>query len=71
LRKLTEHKERVQLRRSQVIELNAEGRTQREIATILHVSHGIINSDLAVLRRQAKNNIKTYVEDYLPLEHQS
>jgi transposase len=50
LRKLTEHKERVQLRRSRVIELNAEGRTQREIATILHVSHGIINSDLAVLR---------------------
>jgi hypothetical protein len=71
LRKLTEHKEKVLLRRSRVIELNSEGRSQREIATILNASHGIINSDLAVLRRQARINIKTYVEDQLPMEHQS
>jgi DNA-binding CsgD family transcriptional regulator len=71
LRKLSEHKEKVQLRRSRVTELNAEGRSQREIATILHVSHGIINSDLAVLRRQARINIRTYVDQQLPFEHQS
>jgi hypothetical protein len=65
------HKEKVQLRRSRVIELNAEGHSQRQIAAELHVSQGIINSDLAVLRRQARTNIKTYVEDQLPFEHQS
>ena len=71
LRKLSEAKERVFLRRSRSVELNAKGKSQQARADTLHVAASTVNSDLQVLRRQARTNIQTYVEHQLPFEHNS
>jgi hypothetical protein len=54
LRKLSESKERVLLRRTRFVELNAEDRSQRDIVDELKVAPSTVNSDLQVLRRLAK-----------------
>jgi hypothetical protein len=71
LRKLSEAKERVFLRRSRIVELNVKGKSQQAIADTFHVAASTVNSGLQVLRRQARTNIQTYVEHQLPSEHNS
>jgi DNA-binding CsgD family transcriptional regulator len=51
-------------RRSKVAELDS----QPEIAKILQVSIGTVNRDLSILRQQAKDNIKKYIDERLPEE---
>jgi hypothetical protein len=41
------------------------------MAKVLQISRPTICSDIRVLRRQAKTNVKTYVEGSLPFEHES
>ena len=68
-----EHKEkekdRIDWRRSKVQELNSQGYSQREIAQMLQVSNGTVNKDLFILRQQAKENIKRYIDERLPEEY--
>ena len=61
-------KDRIDWRRSKVQELSSQG--QREIAQILQVSNGTVNRDLSVLRQQAKENIKRYIDERLPEEYE-
>ena len=53
----------VEWRRAKVMELLSEGESnQSEIARILQVDKSIICRDIAYLRRQAKENIKEYID---------
>ena len=40
------------------------------IAQILQVSDGAVNKDLFILRQQAKDNIKWYIDERLPEEYE-
>ena len=57
-------------RRSKVLELSSQGRSQPEIARILQVSQPTVNRDLQYLRREAKENIRRYIDEKLPFEYQ-
>jgi hypothetical protein len=56
--------------KSRVVELDSQGHSQPEIAKILQVSIGTINRDLSILRQQAKENIKIYIDERLPEEYE-
>jgi hypothetical protein len=60
----------IQWRRSIVAELDSQGHSQPEMASILQVSIGTVNRDLSYLRQQAKNNIKRYIGERLPEEYE-
>jgi IS30 family transposase len=63
-------RDRIDWRRSKVQELSSQGHSQREIAQMLQVSNGTVNKDLFILREQAKENIKKYVDERLPEEYE-
>jgi hypothetical protein len=63
-------KDRIDWRRSKVQELSSQGHSQREIAQMLQVSNGTVNKDLFILRQQAKDNIKKYIDERLPEEYE-
>jgi hypothetical protein len=60
----------IEWRRSKVTKLDSQGHSQPEIARILHVSIGTVNRDLSILRQQAKENIKRYIDERLPEEYE-
>jgi hypothetical protein len=60
----------IKWRRSKVAELDSQGHSQPEIARILQVSIGTVNRDLSILRQQAKENIKKYLDERLPEEYE-
>jgi hypothetical protein len=61
----------LQWRRDKVREYSIKGYTQRDIATELQVSLGLIEKDLAYLRLKAKENISKYIDEYLPAEYEN
>jgi predicted transcriptional regulator len=63
-------RDRIDWRRSKVRELSSQGHSQREIAQMLQVSNGTVNKDLFILRQQAKENIKRYIDERLPEEYE-
>ncbi len=60
----------IEWRRNKVAELDSQGHSQPEISGILQVSIGTVNRDLSILRQQAKDNIKGYVDERLPEEYE-
>jgi DNA-binding CsgD family transcriptional regulator len=60
----------IQWRRSKVLELNSQGRDQREIASILHIGKSTVNRDLIYLKEKARDNIKRYIDERLPQEYE-
>jgi predicted transcriptional regulator len=54
----------------EVQELSSQGHSQREIAQMLQISSGTVNKDLFILRQQAKENIKKYIDERLPEEYE-
>jgi transposase len=44
--------QQIEWRRAKVMELSSQGRSQREIADIIHVVIGTVNRDLAYLNKQ-------------------
>ena len=56
--------------RSKVQELASQGYNQSEISRILQISQPTINRDISYLSRQAKANIKRYIDDRLPEEYE-
>ena len=60
----------IEWRRSKVAELDSKGHSQPEISRILQVSIGTVNRDLSILRQQAKENIKKYIDERLPEEYE-
>ena len=67
----TKVEQRLQWRRDKVRELSVKGHNQRQIASILRVGLGSVNEDLQYLRRQAKQNISKYIDEYLPTEYEN
>ena len=67
-----QHREQDQIewRRSQVLELSSQGQTERQIATVLHIGKTTVHKDLEFLSSQAKENLKTHIQDKLPDEYQ-
>ena len=63
--------ERLQWRRNKVLELSSQGRSQPEIASILQVGLGTVSRDILFLREQARDNLKTHINDKLPEEYQN
>jgi predicted transcriptional regulator len=68
--KQKQEKDRIDWRRNKIQELSSQGHSQREIAQILQVSNGNVNKDLSYLRRQAKSNIRRYIDERLPEEYE-
>ena len=51
-------------------ELSAQGRTEREIATMLRVGGATIGRDLAYLNKQARENLQVHIQERLPEQYQ-
>jgi hypothetical protein len=66
----TKLESQIQWRRSKVAELDSQGHSQPEMASILQVSIGTVNRDLSYLRQQAKENIRRYIDERLPEEYE-
>jgi transcriptional regulator len=64
-----EHQQ-IEWRRAKVLELSSQGRSQREIADIIHVGIGTVNRDLAYLSKQAQESLKTHIQERLLEEYQ-
>ena len=62
-------KQALEWRRSKVLELSSEGRSQSDIASILQVSTATINTDIQFLKQEAKENIRKYIDERLPFEY--
>ena len=60
----------IEWRREKIFLLSSQGFSQRDIADKLKVSVGTINKDLSILREQAKENIKKYVDEKIPEEYE-
>jgi DNA-binding CsgD family transcriptional regulator len=56
-------------RRQRVAELSAQGRTEREVATILKVSLGTVSRDISYLNRQARDNLRFHIGERLPAQY--
>jgi predicted transcriptional regulator len=61
---------RLEWRRTKVLELSSKGQSQVEIARILQISEPTISRDFAYLRQQAKSNIRKYIDERLPEEYE-
>ena len=60
----------IALRREKVLELTAKGYSQRQIESMLNISHGTVNNDQTFLRQQAKINIQRHIDERLPEEYE-
>ena len=66
----TKLERQIQWRRSKVAEVDSQGHSQPEMASILQVSIGTVNRDLSYLRQQAKYNIRRCIDERLPEEYE-
>ena len=55
-------RQRIDWRRSKVLELSSQGHSQPEISHILQVSLGTVNKDLSYLREQAHQNLQKHIQ---------
>jgi IS30 family transposase len=68
--KLTYGSKQIEWRRAQVLELDAQGYTVREIAQKLQVSHSTVDNDIIYLREQAQQNLQKHIHEVIPEEYQ-
>lgn len=62
--------QQIEWRRDRVLELSSQGWNQSDIATVLQIDKSIVSRDMAYLRQQAQQKIKTHVEKTMPEEYQ-
>jgi hypothetical protein len=62
-------KEHLEWGRAQVLELSSQGRTEREIATILKVGLGTVARDMSLIHKQAQENLKYHISERLPAQY--
>ena len=67
----TKTQQQIEWRREKVLELSSQGHSQRDIADTLHVNKSIISRDMAYLKQQANENLKTHIQVKLPEEYQN
>lgn len=58
----------IELRRDKLLEYNSKGLNYTEIAKLLGVDKSTITRDMQELKKQAKERLKEYVEETLPVE---
>jgi hypothetical protein len=68
--KVESSQRQIEWRRGKVAELDSQGHSQPEIARILQISIGTVNRDISILRQQAKEKIKKYIDERLPEEYE-
>jgi hypothetical protein len=56
-------------RRNMTLELISQGRTEREVAQILKVGNGTVHRDIAYLNKQARDNLKSHIQERLPAQY--
>jgi DNA-binding transcriptional regulator LsrR (DeoR family) len=64
------HKDLLEWRRNQVLELSAQGLNQIEISKKLKVDQSQISRDIRFLRELAKKNVELHIQEKLPEEFQ-
>ena len=62
-------KEHLEWRRARVLELSSQGRTEREIATILKVGLGTVARDMSFLHKQARDSLQYHIQERLPAQY--
>jgi DNA-binding CsgD family transcriptional regulator len=65
----TSKKQHIAWRRERVAELSAQGRTEREVSTILKVSLGTVSNDLSFLNKQARDGLRFHLQKRLPAQY--
>lgn len=68
--KLKNERSLIELRRGKTLELVARGIRQTDIAKRLNVSEATVSLDLQYLSCQASENIKTHIEERIPMSYQ-
>jgi DNA-binding helix-hairpin-helix protein with protein kinase domain len=66
-RALKNERRLIEIRRARVFELWSQGLSQPQCAAELHVSQPTINSDIAFLKQQAREQIRSFVTEKLPV----
>jgi hypothetical protein len=65
------HQEQIDWRRAKVLEMLSKGETnQSEIARKLQVDKSVICKDVAIIRKQAKENLQHHIHEVVPEEYQ-
>jgi hypothetical protein len=67
---MTSKEDHIEWRRSKVMELSAQGYSEREIATKLQVSKTITHLDLVHLRKEAQESLSRHLHEVVPEEYQ-
>jgi IS30 family transposase len=65
----TKYQRQIEWRREKVLELASDGYGVREIARLLEISHPTVSRDMQWLRNQAKEQIRKYIDEQVPLEY--
>lgn len=60
----------IEWRRNKILELSSKGASQAGIARTLQIGEATVSRDLYHLRKQAKDNIKKYIDERLPGEYE-
>ena len=67
----TQMKQQIEWRRAKVLELSSQGYSEREIAEKLQpLANCTVHRDLVYLNKQAKESLKTHLQDTVPEEYQ-
>lgn len=69
MNKREQEKRLIELRRAKCLELAAKGFNNTEIAEMVKSSEPTVSRDLAHLKRQARENIRNYIDEELPNEY--
>lgn len=62
-------KSNLEWQRNRIVELYSEGRNQSQLAQILKISQPTVFRDLQYQRRQSRNKVKIYLDEYVTFEH--
>ena len=63
-------RQQLEWRRERTLELSSQGRTEREIASMLQVGKTTVNRDLVYLNKQARENLQKHIHETIPAEYQ-
>ena len=62
--------QQISWRRDRILEMQAQGFNQSDIAMVLQIDKSVISRDMAYLRQQAQQKLKTHIEKTMPEEYQ-
>lgn len=69
LQKIEIRQAQIDWRRQKILELAADGYSNREISSTLKIPHATVDRDIIILRQQAKEQINQYITNQVPFEY--